>query len=44
MDCRVLVEMKNYEAAKSAKSALDEFSSNFIKCSFHIEEKTIQCE
>ncbi|CAD8074955.1 unnamed protein product [Paramecium sonneborni] len=39
MECRVLVEMANPEAAKNAKKALDQLSSNFIKCSYYLDDK-----
>ncbi|CAD8150685.1 unnamed protein product [Paramecium pentaurelia] len=42
MDYKVLVEMGTPEAAKSAKSFLDQLSSNFIKCSFYSDEKPPQ--
>jgi len=38
LDCRVLVEMSTLEAAKTAKKALDQLSSTFIKCSYSFEE------
>ncbi|CAK68725.1 unnamed protein product (macronuclear) [Paramecium tetraurelia] len=41
MECRVLVEMANIEAAKNAKKALDQLSSNFIKCSYYQDDKLI---
>ncbi|CAK77358.1 unnamed protein product (macronuclear) [Paramecium tetraurelia] len=39
MECKVLVEMANTDAAKNAKKALDQLSSNFIKCSYYQEDK-----
>ncbi|CAD8055883.1 unnamed protein product [Paramecium sonneborni] len=42
MDYKVLVEMGTPEAAKSAKSFLDQLSSNFIKCSYYYDEKPAQ--
>ncbi|CAD8057120.1 unnamed protein product [Paramecium sonneborni] len=42
MDFKVLVEMGTPEAAKSAKSFLDQLSSNFIKCQYYLDEKPAQ--
>ncbi|CAD8140306.1 unnamed protein product [Paramecium pentaurelia] len=41
MDYKVLVEMETHEAAKSAKSFLDQLSSNFIKCQYYQDEKPL---
>ncbi|CAD8070404.1 unnamed protein product [Paramecium sonneborni] len=39
MECRVLVQMANTESAQNAKKALDQLSSNFIKCSYYQDNK-----
>lgn len=43
-DCRVLVEMGSLDAARTAKKALDQLSSAFIKCSYSCEEMPLKSE